>query len=148
MKYILIILVLIIGYYWIKNKTNEDITEPCGSMHSARLMLKIPNDIPVNWWSHHPGVGYVGDAAIVNCEYIISTDWSENRTWKIALNDISRYSIQKNNDNKWAHIIFILNNGSKEILVLKQNEVSLFERAYQEAVKGFYEMKEFLEQEQ
>jgi hypothetical protein len=157
MKYILISVVLIVAYYIIKKGQKTNVNPPSSNIsnetgysdyHDTRLTLHISKDLPINWGSHHSGIGYVGDAAIVNCEYILAGDWSANRKWNIRLENISRYAIEKNNNNNWVHIHFYLNDGSQEVLVVKSKEVSPFEKAYGDAVKSFYEMKEFMAQDQ
>lgn len=149
-KYILIAVVLLVGYCLIKAKSSRprDGRTDFKAQQNVRLGMHIPPEVPVNWASHHAGLGYVGDAAIVNCEYITAIDWSRNYKWKVNLEDINRYSIEQNHENNWVHIHIFVKDGSKEVLVLHKNELDSFEKAYEEAVKSYFEMKEFIEQEE
>lgn len=115
-------------------------------MQDARLALRIPKELPINWASSHSGIMHVGSAAIVNCERIMCITYEGNATkkWEILLENITRYKVIDNQNNKWSNVYFYLNDGSQESIYMKQSEVPLFLKEYQSAVQSNKEMQEFI----
>ena len=154
MKFLIIVAIALVVFFYFKGKKKDE-TPVDGTKNSvkgseaiqhARIIFKVPNELPINWASHHAGLGYVGDSAIINCEYLASMNFETKHSWTINLLDIARYSVTRNQNNKWIRVNIHTKEGYQEYLILRENELASFEEMFNFAVQSAKEMEEILAQ--